>query len=186
MVEHEDVGNEPGDIQHPQTSVPIALKVGYDEERLVHVDIGRPVAVILEIIASERGCAVKELVLIREAEEEPVSSSVVIGSDYLHHHRHHVHHIGKVRVTVHYQAASHHHEFERYSTIERVLSWAIGTFGIDPAMATEFELARHGLKEELPLTEHVGHLAGRDDALELDLIRGHLANGSSAGDQRSR
>ena len=45
-------------------------------------------------------------------------------------------------------------------------------------MATEFELARHGQKEELPGTEHIGHLAGHHHVLELDLVRGDIANGN--------
>jgi hypothetical protein len=45
-------------------------------------------------------------------------------------------------------------------------------------MATEFVLTRHGQKEELPGSEHVGHLAGHHHyTLELDLVRGDIANG---------
>jgi hypothetical protein len=59
-----------------------------------------------------------------------------------------------------------------------VLVWAIKAFNIDPGMATEFELTRRGGKEELPGAEHIGHVAGHHHELELDLVRGDIANGS--------
>ena len=43
----------------------------------------------------------------------------------------------------------------------------------------EFELTRSGSTEELPLSDHVGHLAGKQDVLALDLVRGDIANGGS-------
>ena len=42
----------------------------------------------------------------------------------------------------------------------------------------EFELTRRGQREELPEPEHIGHLAGKDRKLALDLVRGVIANGS--------
>lgn len=82
-------------------------------------------------------------------------------------------------MTVRYQAGAHQREFRRQAPLERVLDWAISKFAIDPAMAGEFELTRAGTTEELPLSEHVGHLAGKHDCLELDLVRGDIANGGS-------
>jgi hypothetical protein len=93
------------------------------------------------------------------------------------HRRHHVHHRGEVKVTVYYQAEVHERDFKRHATVEDVLTWAIKAFNIDPSMATEFELARHGQTEELPGAEHVGHLAGHHHELALDLVRGNIANG---------
>jgi hypothetical protein len=53
-------------------------------------------------------------------------------------------------------------------------------FNIDASMADEFELARHGVKEELPGTDHLGKVAGGSKRLGLDLVRGDMANGASA------
>lgn len=93
--------------------------------------------------------------------------------------RHHdTRHAGEVEVTVYYQAAQHGRAFKRSATVEDLLIWAIAMFNIDPSMATEFELTRHGQKEELPETERVGHLAGGHRELALDLVRGAIANGS--------
>jgi hypothetical protein len=81
-------------------------------------------------------------------------------------------------VTVYYQAGEHAHAFKRSATVEDVLMWAIAAFHIDPSMATEFELTRHDQKEELPGTEHIGHLAKGECTLAFDLVRGDIANGS--------
>ncbi len=117
------------------------------------------------------------LLLVREGEDEPLSAMILIDASYPRHRRHHVHHQGEVKVNVHYQADIRHRDFKRQATVEDILTWAITVFSIDPTMATEFELARHGQREELPGTEHVGHLAGHEHELALDLVRGDIANG---------
>jgi hypothetical protein len=157
--------------------ITITVKTGHDEERIVEIDAGQPIGSILVVIASERGCQVDELLLFRDGENDPILGGTVIGHDYPHRHRHHVHHVRDVEVIVHYQADSHRRKFKRSQTVEAVLDWAIPIFGIDPTMAPEFELARHGIKEELPQSEHLGHLVGRQDCLELDLIRSDMPNG---------
>ncbi|MBU2829760.1 hypothetical protein [Acidithiobacillus ferriphilus] len=158
-------------------TVPVLVKTGFSDERAVEVELGRRVTTLLEIIASERGCAVEELVLFREGEDELLTEGVLVEAGYPHRRRHHVHYVGEVNVTVHYQASAHHRDFKRHATVEDVLRWAIDVFTIDPSMATEFELARHGQKEELPATEHVGHLAGCQNELVVDLVRGDIVNG---------
>jgi hypothetical protein len=169
----------PESLHHStERDLEVLVKAGHADERTVEVVSGRQVTVILEMFAAERGCGVQELVIIREGEDEPLSATTVIDSDYPRRRRHHVHHVSAVKVTVFYQAGSHAREFRRQATVEDVLAWAIKAFNIDPSMATEFELTRHGGKEELPGAEHVGHLAGRDRELELDLVRGDIANGS--------
>jgi hypothetical protein len=155
----------------------VTVKTGHDEERVVDIEIGQPAGLILIVIAGEWGCTVEELMLFRDGENDPIPGGTIIGPDYPHRHRHHVHHTRDVEVIVHYQVDSHRREFKRFQTIEAVLDWAIPVFGIDPTMAPEFELARPGTKEELPLNEHLGHLAGRHDRLELNLVRGDIANG---------
>lgn len=157
-------------------SVPV--KTGLSEERIVTLCEGQSVTTILQIISVERGCAIEELVLVREGEDEQLVEAILVDADYPHQRRHHVHHAGQVAVTIYYQAGEHRGEFKRHEPLEKLLAWAIEVFNIDPSMATEFELARHGQKEELPLTEHVGHLAGRQHELALDLVRGDIANGS--------
>jgi hypothetical protein len=162
---------------HRPTTVTIAVKTGHDEERMIEIDVGQSAKSILIMFAAERGCAVEDLTLLRDGEADPISVDVIIGLDYPHHHRHHIHHPHDLEVIVHYQADTHRHQFKRFQTVEAVLDWAIPAFGIDPTMAPEFELARSGTKEELPLGEHLGHLAGRQDRLELDLLRSEMPNG---------
>ena len=89
---------------------------------------------------------------------------------------------GTISVTVYYQSKEETDAFKPSDTIESVLDWALRleSFAIDPAMADEFELARHGIKEELPLSDHLGRLATGAKQLALDLVRGDMANGTSA------
>ncbi|MFL6728208.1 MAG: hypothetical protein ACJ8FS_17085 [Sphingomicrobium sp.] len=89
---------------------------------------------------------------------------------------------GTIAVTVHYQSKTESHGFKPGETVEDVLDWAlkVPAFGIDAAMASEFELARHGQTEELPLGDHLAKLATGAKLLELDLVRGDIANGASA------
>jgi hypothetical protein len=155
----------------------LTVKTGHDEERVVEIEDGQPVGSILAAIAAERGGGIEEFLIFREGELDPIPGGTIVGRDYPHRHRHHVHHHRDVEVITHYQADSHRHKFKRSQTVEAILDWAIPAFGIDPTMAPEFELARHGSKEELPLSEHLGYLAGRRDCLELDLIRSEMPNG---------
>lgn len=155
----------------------VTVRTGHDEERVVEIDDGQLIGSILVVIAAERGCTVEELLIFRDGEFDPVPGGAIVGRGYPHRHRHHVHHHRHIEVVVHYQVDSHRHTFKRSQTVETVIDWAIPAFGIDPTMAPEFELARHGSKEELPLSEHLGHLAGRNDCLELDLVRSEMPNG---------
>ena len=157
--------------------IPLLVKAGLADERMVDLESGRSVTTILEIFAVERGCAVEELVIVREGEHAPLTEVVLVEVDYPRRRRHHVHHKSAVKVTVYYQASSYEREFKRYEAVEDVLTWAIKVFNIDRGMATEFELALHGQTTELPGSEHIGHVAGRACDLVLDLIRGHISNG---------
>lgn len=156
----------------------VPVKAGFSDERVVELREGESITKILEVFSTERGCAIAELVLVREGEEALIGAGLV-DAKYPHRRRHHVHYAGAVAVTVYYQAGEHRREFKRHASVEEVLVWAIGAFNIDPGMATEFELARRGETEELPTTEHVGHLAERHHELELDLVRGDIANGGT-------
>lgn len=157
--------------------IKIPVKTGHTEERVVELAAGDRLMTLLEIIAGERGCAVEELILFRDGESEPLAATIVVRADYPHERRHHVHYVGEVVVTVYYQARQQSRAFRRNATIEDVLAWAIEVFGVDAGMASELELTLHDQKDELPGTEHVGHLAGGHRDLALDLVRGDIANG---------
>lgn len=152
--------------------VPIRFEA---HDLFIDVKADRTIEHILTIVATDHALLVENLYIVREGEDAPLACEQPIHDG--HERRHHVHHRQPVTVTVNYQAASHHHEFRRHATLEGVLDWAIRVFGIDASMAGEFELTRTGSTEELPLSDHVGHLAGKHDALALDLVRGDIANG---------
>ena len=162
--------------RHGKVAIPV--RTGHGDDRFVEVELGSRVTAVLEVIAAERRCQVDELVLIRDQERDPLSSEIAVDEKYPHGCRHHVHHSGEVTVTVNYQAAQSERTFKRFEAIKDVLAWSIKVFEIDASMATEFELALHGQKEELFGAEHVGHFAGKNCELELDLVRGVIANGS--------
>jgi hypothetical protein len=88
---------------------------------------------------------------------------------------------GTIAVTMHYQGKKEEKHFSPSATVEEVLDWALALkeFGIDPAMVNEFQLARLGLKDELPLGDHLGKIAAGAKAIELDLVRGDIANGAA-------
>ena len=156
----------------------IPVKLSCDEERVFELVPGSPVTAIVEIVASERGCRVDELVLSREGDDEPLTSAIVVDANYPHGLCHHVHHPGEVTVTVYYQQVQHRRLSKRFETVKDILIWAIETFDIDASMATEFELTRHGQKEELPGWEQIGHLAAENCEIALNLVRGDIANGN--------
>jgi hypothetical protein len=172
MIDEKDA--EAPTIAH---GIPVLMRTGLAEERIVELQTGVGVTAILAIVAAERGCLVEELVLVRESEDEPLTEVIRIEVDYPHHRRHHVHYAGLVEVTVYYQAGSHRRSFKRHKTVDDVLAWAVEAFDLDPSMATEFELALHGQTAELSPSEHIGHVAGRHCEVALDLVRGHISNG---------
>ena len=169
-----DAGGSPA---QSEAKIAVRVKSGRGEERVIELDSGTNVTAILEIVATERGCPVAELVLLREGHSELLTSDVVLDGTYPCNCRHHVLYAGEVTVTVCYQDGQKERAFKPFEAIKDVLEWAIEAFAVDAAMATEFELARRGEKEELPGSEQVGHLAGKNCALALDLVRGNIANG---------
>jgi hypothetical protein len=84
----------------------------------------------------------------------------------------------KIAVTVNYQQRAETLGFSPSTKVEEVLDWALGKFGIDPAMAGEFELAFHGIPGELVGHENLGRLVKGGRSLALDLVRGDIANGA--------
>jgi hypothetical protein len=66
---------------HP-AKISVTVKVGYGEERVVEIDVGQPAGSILVVIAGERSCAVEELLLFRDGENDAIPGGTVIGHDY--------------------------------------------------------------------------------------------------------
>jgi hypothetical protein len=161
----------------PAAKIKIPVKSARALEQIVELELGRRVTAILGIVAAERGWKVEELILVRDGEDEPLTDVVLVDEHYPHKQRHHVHRVGEISVTVYYQSGQHVRHFRRHTTVGDVLSWAVVAFKVDPNIAIEFELARHGIKEELPKTEHIGHVAEERCELALDLVRGDIANG---------
>ena len=157
--------------------VPIRVEA---HDLILEIRPGQRAEHLLAIVASSHGLLVDDIYLVLDGEDEPLDHSHPV-HDGGHNRRHHVHRRHPVDVTVRYQAGTHHHEFRRHAPLERVLDWAIRAFKIDPTMAGEFELTLAGTTDELPLSQHVGHLAGKHDTLELDLVRGDIANGARDG-----
>lgn len=175
--------NEPiacGDSPQAEAKIAIRVKVDCAEARVLELEEGVSAAGILEFVAEERGCGIEELVLVREGEDEPLVVDVAVDVGDPDKGPLHIHYPGEVKVTVFYQERHDIREFKRFEAVKDVLAWAIEAFKIDSSLATELVLARHGQKEELPEREHIGHLAGKDGELALDLVRGDIANGSSA------
>ena len=174
--------NEPvacGDAPQVEAKIEIRVKVDCAEARVFELEQGASAAGILEAVAADHDCGVEELVLVREGEDEPLVVDVVVDTGDTNKRPFHVHYPGEVKVTVFYQDRHDVHEFKRFEAVKDVLAWAIEAFKIDSSLATELVLVRHGQKEELPEREHIGHLAGKDSELALDLVRGDIANGSS-------
>ena len=169
-----------GNSQQADPKIGIRVKVGDTEERLVELKYGTCVTSVLEIVAAESGYRLEELVLLREGQDSVLTSDIVVDANYPHELCHHVHYADEVSVTVYYQADRDCRDFKRFEAVKDVLARAIKAFPIDPTLATELVLVRHGQRDELPEREHVGHLAGKDCELALDLVRGAIANGRSS------
>lgn len=162
-----------------EPKITVRVKLGRTDERIFEFEQGTKVSRVLEIFAAERGCDRQELILFREGESQPLTLDVEIVTDYPHKRFHHIHYLREVNVTVYYQDSQDSRVFKRFKAVKDVLTWAINAFNIDASLATELVMVRHGEKDELPEREHIGHLAGRDCDLALDLVRGDIANGGS-------
>ena len=167
-----------GDAPQVEAKVAIRVKMDCAEVRVFEFEKGESATGILEVVAAERRCGIEELVLVREGEDEPLVTDVAVDTGDPDKRPVHVHYLGEVKVTVFYQAGHDTREFKRFEAVKDVLAWAIEAFKIDSSLATEMVLVRRGQKEELPEREHIGHLAGKDSELALDLVRGDIANGS--------
>lgn len=178
LQENEEVGCE--DAPQAEEKIAIRVKVDCAEARVFELEKGESATGILEVVAAERGCGIEEVVLVREGEDEPLAADVAVDTGDPDKGPFHVHYPGEVKVTVFYQNGHDAHEFKRFEAVKDVLAWAIEAFKVDSSLATELVLVRHGQKDELPEREHIGHLAGKDSELALDLVRGDIANGRPA------
>lgn len=84
-----------------------------------------------------------------------------------------------VAVTVNYQSEAKTESFPRGAKVSDVLTWALGAFTIDDAIATEVELAVAGTTDELAGSKPIASLVQGGAVLVLDLVRGDIANGGS-------
>ena len=169
-----------GKSPQAEAKIRVPVKVDGAEARVLELEQDARGTEILQIVATERGCSIEELVIVRDGEGEPLLADVALDTGDPDKGPLHVHYPGEVKVTVFYQAGHDVHEFKRFEAVKDVLAWAIEAFKVDSSLATELVLVRHGQKDELPEREHIGHLAGKDSELALDLVRGDIANGSSA------
>ena len=169
-----------GNTSQTESLIPIRVKLGCVEERVIELNRGASVDRILEIVAEERGFNIKELVLTCEGHDTPLTSGELVDTGYPNQLTHHIHYLGEVKITVNYQAGQIYREFKRFEAVKDVLSWAIHQFKIDSSLATELVLVCHGQRDELAEREHIGHLAGQNHDLEFDLVRGDIANGGVA------
>lgn len=184
MADNQETGVVPdaladGCATHPDEKLAIQVKLGPNDERSFELSSGCRAGELLEIVAGKQGLRVEELLLFREGDNEPVARELVLAPNYPCNRRHHVHHKGEVEVIAFYQSKTHRHAFQRHQTVGHVLIWAIKVFGVDPTMASEFDLTLHGSKDALPESEHIGHVAHHHKCLELDFVRGDIANGGS-------
>ena len=107
-------------ITERPAEVALLIKAGRDDQRSMPARFGQPLTTVLEVFARERGCAVDELVIIREGETEPLSALIIIDEHYPHRRRHHVHHTREVTVKVYYQTGNRERAFPRHATLEHV------------------------------------------------------------------
>lgn len=166
--------------ESPVPLIPLAVRAAGAEVRIIEVARGGTLLTVLDVVARQNGCRIEELAIFRDGVEEALETSVVLDEAYPHRRHHHVHRAEPVEVAVHYNGGTRTRVFRRDVRVEAVLGYAIAAFTIDPMMATEFELARMNVREELPGAEHLGHLAGHHHRLELNLLRGDIANGRPA------
>ncbi len=179
----DDAGGREIGLEYEEVSASMAgieVRAAGNEVRIIEVERGGTLLTLVDVVARERGCRVEELAIFRDGVEEALATTVIVDAAYPRRHRHHVHRAEPVEAAVHYNGGTKAHAFRRDAKVEAVLGFAVAAFGIDPTMATEFELARVGVREELPGAEHLGHLAGHHHRLELNLVRGDIANGRSA------
>lgn len=89
-----------------------------------------------------------------------------------HLHRRRGRHL--VEVGVRYNGVAHRQPFGPGTTIEKILTWALGAFDLseDPIVSADLGLHRRDDPTELAGDVHVGTLAGDAHDLELDLVAG--------------
>lgn len=156
---------------------------GLPEVQVVSFAEGTPARAVLERVATLSGRSSETALLFVEDEDSPVDIESSRVDETWSRVVHHVHRTGRIAVLVHYNGAQREHPFSPSTRVQRVLDWAVGPsgFALDPVIAPEMDLALHGQTDPLPRDAHIGrYVEHPHTALELDLIRGVVANGSPA------
>ena len=135
---------------------------------------------LIAAVAAKGGFPASEAILFFEDEDEPLDLRLPLVGHDKSGRAHHVHRAKEIEVTVFYMRKEKTKAFRPAARVQRVLDWAVVPLGfnIDPAIATEMELALHGETTALPKDAHIGRFVRHPQhTLALDLIRGVVPNG---------
>jgi hypothetical protein len=147
----------------------------------IRLPVGSAAREIVALVAAKGGFPAEEAVLFLEDGDNPLDLALVLVEEQVRGKVHHVHRARQVDVTVFYLAGQKEKRFPPSARIQRVLDWAVGPegFRIDPAIAPEMVLAKHGTTTALPKNAHIGRFVTQPHSLKLDLIRGVVPNGAA-------
>ena len=137
------------------------------EPELITISEGGTVEEVLIRIAPGEHA---EMVLFVEDEEQPRERHYHLHDCHIQHRHHvHVHRCRELEVRVSYNGAKHEHKFAPAKTVEKVLHWALGAFGLKghDAMNKVLRLAQGG--DELPEAAHIGSFVKAEQHCVLDL-----------------
>jgi hypothetical protein len=152
-------------VQHPgDTTVTI----------IEEVDPSRPIVELIEVDEDE-------LVWIGDA-DEPVDirlTLIEIGIDPECRHAHgHKHRCRSLQVKVSYAGHTREHKLAPNATLEVLLQWAIGAFGIDATTAADLVFRVAGSQNDLDFATHIGTLTTPGHcAVDLELLQGETNAG---------
>ncbi len=151
---------------------------GLASAEIITVSRGGSLREVIQIAALKGGYDHLEALIFLEGDAVPLDPDTLLTDAHPHHRKHHVHRAREIEVVVHYMR----NVARRYppsTKVETVLAWALKELGIDPAMATEFELAVVGSDVEVPGSKHIGSLVKHPACrIDFNLVRGVIPNGS--------
>lgn len=161
------------------------VEIAFEGEGIVAVEavqitLGSSVRTIVACAAAKAGYAEEDALLFIEDDPRPIRLELIVSDTYPHRRKHHVHRVREIEVVVHYMSRSIERRYPPSAKVDTVLAWALREYGIDAAIAPEFELAAVGSTEELSGSSHIGGLIHHPcHRLELNLIRGVIPNGGA-------
>jgi hypothetical protein len=151
---------------------------GLASAEIIAVTRGSSLREVIEIAARQGGYAHQEALIFLEGDGTPLDPATLLTDAHPHHRKHHVHRLREIEVVVLY-TRNVERRYPPSTKVETVLAWAVKELGIDPAMATEFELAVVGSDVEVPGAKHIGSLVKHPACrIDFNLIRGVIPNGS--------